>query len=72
MRRICSNGIADMEDPQVQAALQAKYTARGRALPDSVTKGQCVDNLDLRDSLLQLDPGVSAGFGGLRNEHLKC
>jgi hypothetical protein len=72
VRRICSHGIANMQDPQVQAALQAKYTVRGRELPPSVTKGQCVDNLDLRDSLLLLDPGVSPGFGGMRNEHLRC
>ena len=26
----------------------------------------------LKDSLLELAPGVSAGFGGLRNEHLRC
>ena len=26
----------------------------------------------LRDSLLELQTGVSPGFGGLRNEHLRC
>ena len=41
-------------------------------MPASVTKGQCIDSLDLKESLLQLDPGVSAGFGGMRNEHLMC
>ena len=45
VRRICSHGIASMDDPQVQAALQAKYTARGRDLPASVTRGQCVDRI---------------------------
>ena len=31
-----------------------------------------MDMLDMKDSLLKLDPGVSPGFGGLRNEHLRC
>ena len=34
VRRICSNGIASMDDPEVQAALRAKYPVRGRNLPD--------------------------------------
>ena len=72
VRRICSNGIANMDDPQVLAALKAKYTIRGRDLPAAVTKGQCLDRLDMRESLLSLDPGVSPGFGGMRNEHLRC
>ena len=61
-----------MDNPQVQAALQAKYTMRGRDLPAAVTKEQCLDRLDMRDSLLKLDPGVSPGFGAMRNEHLRC
>ena len=72
VRRICSNGIASMEDPEVQAALRAKYPVRGRNLTDSVTRSQCMDRLDMKDSLLRLDPGVYPGFGGLRNEHLRC
>ena len=72
VRRICSHGIATMDDPQVQAALQAKYPRRGRDLPAAVTRTQCMDRLDMKDSLLKLDPGVSPGFGGLRNEHLRC
>ena len=72
VRRICSHGIASMDDPQVHAALQAKYPRRGRDLPAAVTRTQCMESLDMKDSLLKLDPGVSPGFGGLRNEHLRC
>ena len=73
VRRICSNGLASLDDPQVQAALQAKYPARGRDLPTHVTKGQCMDKLDgLKEKLMALDPGVAPGFGGMRNEHLRC
>jgi hypothetical protein len=36
-----------MDNPQVQAALQAKYTMRGRDLPAAVTKEQCLDRLDM-------------------------
>ena len=40
-------------------------------MPASVAKGQCVDSRPgLRESILSLLPGVSPGFGGLRNEHL--
>ena len=31
-----------------------------------------MERLDMKDSLFKLDPGVSPGFGGLRNEHLRC
>ena len=32
-----------------------------------------MDRLEgLKDNLLGLDPGVAPGFGGLRNEHLRC
>ena len=73
VRRICSNGLASLEDPQVQAALQAKYPDRGRDLPTHVTKGQCMDKLDgLKEKLIALDSGLAPGFGGLRNEHLRC
>ena len=62
-----------MNDPTVKAAPKAKYPARGRDLPDRVTKGECLDGLPgLRESLLQLSPGVAPGFGGLKNEHLIC
>ena len=73
VRRICSHGLASADDPQVQAALQAKYTARGRDLPTHVYKGQCMERMEgLREDLVELDLGVAPGFGGLRNEHLRC
>ena len=32
-----------------------------------------MDKLDgLKEKLIALDPGVAPGFGGLRNEHLRC
>ena len=31
-----------------------------------------MESLELKESLLALDPGVSPGFWGLRNEHLTC
>ena len=40
--RICSNEVASLEDPAVREALQAKYKARMKDLPSSVTKGECV------------------------------
>ena len=62
-----------MDDPAVRAALQAKYKERGRDLPASVTKGECLESIaGLRETILGLDTGVSPGFGGLRNEHLRC
>ena len=73
VRRICSSGVASMDDPQVRNALQDKYKPREKDLPASVTKGQCIQSLGgLRESLLGLATGVSPGFGGLRNEHLRC
>ena len=55
----------------IQAALQAKYTARGRDLPANGTRGQVMDRLDMLESLLKLDPrGISRV--GMRNEHLRC
>ena len=73
VRRICSNGVASMEDPAVRAALQSKYKERGRDLPASVTKGECLESIGgMRETILGLETGVSPGFGGLRNEHLRC
>ena len=73
VRRICSNGVASMTDPDVRSALQTKYKQMVRCMPRSVTKGECVQSLGgLRESLLELQTGVSPGFGGLRNEHLRC
>ena len=62
-----------MDDPVVRAALQSKYKPREKDLPATVTKGECLQALGgLRESLLELATGVSPGFGGLRNEHLRC
>ena len=62
-----------MADPDVRAALQSKYKHRVKDLPLTVTKGECVQSLgSLKDSLLALQSGVSPGFGGLQNEHLRC
>ena len=71
VRRMTSHGIASFEEDWVKKALAAKYRERGRELPTSVTAGKCVESLPgLKDALLNLCPGVSPGFGGLRNEHL--
>ena len=71
MQRITSHGVASIEDPAVLDMLKSKYPERGRAMPDRVTKGQCVDNLSgLRESLLRLEPGVAAGTGGMKAEYL--
>ena len=61
-----------MDDPAVRDALQSKYKDRGRELPPTVTKGECLSSIGgLRETILGLEPGVSPGFGGLRNEHLR-
>ena len=53
--------------------MEAKYPPRSHELPSDVFNGDCMDSLpDLRENLLDLEPGVAAGFGGLRNEHLRC
>jgi hypothetical protein len=62
VRTITSNGIGDMDDPVVREQMESKYPDRVHTLPESVTKGQCVDNLrGLKDLLLTLEGGVSAG-----------
>ena len=64
VRTITSNGIGDMEDPVIREQMESKYPARVHPLPHAVTKGQCVDNLrGLKDLLLTLEGGVSAGTG---------
>ena len=73
VRTITSNGIGDMEDPVVREQMESKYPARVHPLPQAVSKGQCVDNLrGLKDLLLTLEGGVSAGTGGMRPEYLTC
>ena len=71
-RRITSNGVASTSDPWTLAALLTKYVARTREIPGSVSCSQCVDNLDgLRETILDLEPGVSPGTGGMKNEYLR-
>ena len=73
VRRINSYGIGDMRDPGVLQQMEVKYPHRGHPLPSSVFRGQCVDNLrGLRQALLDLNPGVSPGTGGMRPEYLTC
>ena len=71
LQRVTSCGVASVEDPAVLEMLKSKYPARGRPLPDRVSRGQCVDNLaGLRESLLELEPGISPGTGGMKAEYL--
>jgi hypothetical protein len=73
VRTINSFGIGDMGDPEVRDQMEAKYPDRGAPLPPSVTRGQCIDSLHcLKDVLLGLEGGISAGTGGLRPEYLTC
>ena len=72
-RRVASFGVADMGNPTVREAVKAKYPERSHPMPDSVLEGTCLERVpSLRDTLLKLPPGVSAGFGALRHEHLRC
>ena len=72
-RLVVSPGIADMEDPEVRATMRSKYPLRRHDMPTSVFAGTCMESLPaLREALLDLVPGVSSGFGALRNEHLRC
>jgi hypothetical protein len=72
-RIINSHGIGSMEDPHILHQMEQKYPERGIPLPASVSRGQCVDNLrGLREVLLGLQGGVSAGTGGLKPEYLTC
>ena len=42
-------------------------------MPESVVAGQCMETIScLKETLSNLKPGVSGGFGGLRNEHLQA
>ena len=43
--------VASLEDGNVRAALQAKYKQRGREMPRSVTKGECMKVLVSREKL---------------------
>ena len=62
--RMISFGIANLDDPVSIAALASKYPPRGRLMPDSVTKGQCVDTMKtLRNTFLSLKAGVAGMMG---------
>ena len=62
-----------MGDPEVRAAMKAKNPPRRYDMPTSVYAGTCMESMPgLREALLSLEPGVSAGFGSLRNEYLRC
>ena len=72
-RRVVSFGVADIGDPVVREAVKTKYPARSHEMPDTVLAGTCLEAVPgLRDTLLNLAPGVSAGFGALKHEHLRC
>ena len=72
-RRVTSYGIADMANPTVREAVKAKYPPRSHPMPETVLAGTCLESVpSLKDTLLNLQPGVSSGFGALRHEHLRC
>ena len=69
--RMTSHGVASLEDPIAKAALASKYPARGKEMPQTVSKGLAVDTMmTLRDSWLSLKAGVAPGTGQLRPEFL--
>ena len=43
--RICSNGVANIEDPVIMEQIREKYPERGRDIPGRVEKRQCVEGL---------------------------
>lgn len=70
--RICSNGVANIQEPVIMEQIREKYPDRGRDTPVRVEKRQCVEGLGgLREDLQNLERGVAPGCGGLRNEFLK-
>ena len=72
-RRVASYGIADMANPTVREAVKEKYPPRSHPMPETVLAGTCLERVpSLRDTLLNLQPGVSSGFGALRHEHLRA
>ena len=69
--RIVSPGLASVESPEVMDTLRAKFVARGRPLPTSVTRGQSVDQIrELREALLDLERGSASGPGGMKPDFL--
>ena len=72
-RRVASYGIADIGNPIVRQAVKTKYPPRSHLMPETVLAGTCLESVPgLKDTLLNLQPGVPAGFGALRHEHLRC
>ena len=72
-RLAVSPGVARMSDLGVKETMQTKYPARSRPLPASVVRGTALDSLPgLKETMLDLMPGVSGGFGSLMNEFLRC
>ena len=62
-----------MKDTAVRWQMEEKYPELGHPLPETVSRGQCVDSLQgLHEVLLGLEPGTTAGTGGLRPEYLIC
>ena len=70
-KRIVSNGVADISNPEVLNQLRAKYPPRLRPLPDKVIRGDPIPSLGgLREALSSLKDGIAPGSGGLRSEYL--
>ena len=61
-----------MSSENTKAALQSKFPDRRRPLQPTVPRGQCVEGLShvLRDAMLHLERGTTAGPGGGRGEFL--
>ena len=59
--RMTSHGVACIDNPVTIAALKCKYPARRKELPPTVTKGQAIDSMSLRDPFLALKAGVAPG-----------
>ena len=71
LSRVTSYGAASAKDSEVQQQLKEKYPDRFRPMPDSVLRGQAVENLSgLRSALTRLQKGISPGCGGCRGEYL--
>ena len=69
--RISSNGVADVEDPNIMQQLNEKFPSKEHSLPSSVPKVSAIDSFtDLRETLLALEPSTSPGSGGCRPEFL--
>lgn len=73
MNLLTSDGLADLDDPQVRKQVQAKHPPRGQEIQETVVLKSPVSNLKgLRNSLknLKRKKGSSPGAGGCRPEYL--